>query len=58
MTGPDKPSDPAAESMAEAQRAADELKVQIARVRARIRDAHETLTEHARRERGAKSSKR
>jgi hypothetical protein len=42
----------------EAQRAADSLKEQIAAVRARIRDAHETLREHARRDEEPKTFKR
>jgi hypothetical protein len=46
------------EAHSEAQRAADELKSQIAAVRRRIQDAKDTLQEHARREREPKSFKR
>lgn len=42
----------------EAQQAADSLKDQIAKVRARIRDARETLREHARRAPETKTFKR
>lgn len=49
MTSSDTP-EPEAPSPEEAQRAADGLKDQIAAVRDRIRQARETLTEHASRE--------
>jgi hypothetical protein len=52
------PLEPPADDHEEAQRAADGLKDQIAKVRARIRDARETLREHVRREREPKSFKR
>jgi hypothetical protein len=35
-----------------AQRASDHLKAQIAALRARVRNAHHTLSQHAHRERG------
>jgi hypothetical protein len=50
-----EPKDPEAHS--EAEQAAQGLKSQIAAVRRRIREAQETLREHARRERDTKSFK-
>lgn len=54
--GPETSDDIAAQE--EAQRAADGLKDQIAAVRDRIRQARETLTEQARREKEGRSFKR
>jgi len=55
---PEKTDPEASEAQAEAQRAADGLKDQIAAVRARIRDARETLREHAERQQAPRGSKR
>ncbi|MFN3584308.1 hypothetical protein [Phenylobacterium sp.] len=52
-----KPDKTDSEAEAEAQRAADGLKDQIAAVRARIRDARETLREHAERQQAPRGSK-
>jgi hypothetical protein len=55
---PEKTDTGTSEAEAEAQRAADGLKDQIAAVRARIRDARRTLSEHAERQQAPRGSKR
>lgn len=55
---PDKTDSETSGAEAEAQRAADTLKDQIAAVRARIRDARRTLREHAQRQQEPRDSRR